>query len=174
MENGNSKRGKSDSRKQTKMSNTSVFDEVEDFVKRFHDGDIIITPKAKTLQLEIPSKTLMEDGAYEIRTYTDMLGWAIAAYQYYRDTPELGRQLECAYHLLDLIERGRAYGVIKNLNLTNKLKEYQEQNSQLKEEKDKLQKENQRLKQLNEELHKTLSKFGKAGNIGDVSIDEEK
>jgi len=147
----------------------TVIAEVEDFIKRFHDGDITITPNAMKMKLKMPSKSFMGVERSEIRTYTDMLGWAIAAYQYYRDNKALGRQLECAYHLLDIIERGRTYGVIKNLNLTSKLEKCQKESNQLKEENDKLQKENQRLRQLNEELHKTLGRFGKAGNIGEVS-----
>ena len=159
MENGNSKRRESDSRKQTKMSNSAVLDEVEDFIKRFHSGDILITPQAKTIQLEIPPKALMGAESYEIRTYTDMLGWAIGAYQYYKDRPELGRQLDCAYHLLDFIERGRTHGVIKNLNLTIKLKECQKENKRLKERAVKLQMKIESLKTQNAELHKALNLF---------------
>jgi transposase-like protein len=63
--------------------------------------------------------------------------------------------------------------------LFSKMRAYEEgygklalENMQLKKEKIRLQKEIARLKKLNEALDKTLNRFGKAGNVSDVSGDE--
>lgn len=162
MEDGNNKRRKSDDSTQTKVNDSpTVLAQVEDFIKHFHDGDIFIAPEATTLQIEIPAGAMMGFTSYETRSYADMLGWLIGVYQLWKDDPtQVGRKRECAYHMLDFIERGRVYGIIKNLNLTNKIKECQEQNQRLKDNQQKLEEKILELERNNQELHKALDVFG--------------
>jgi len=161
-----------------------VIAEVEDFIKRVHNGDLVITPKANKLFLTIPAgKNVLGLPSKRKYTLADLLGWAMAAYQLHKDfSPPSSIVHErwvdsklkvTAYEFLDYIERARACGVIKELNITNKLKTCQEQNNQLKERIDKLESECQRLKKLNQVLHETLGKFGRSGNIGDVKNNAE-
>lgn len=171
MEDGNNKRRESDHSTQAKVNDSpTVFGQVEDFIKRFHDGDISIAPEANTLQFKIPAGAFMGTTSNEIRSYADILGWAIGAYQYYKDNPHLvGKRQECAYHLLDLIERGRAFGIIKNLNLTNRVKTLELENSQLKEQLANLKLLNAQLAKQNEDLHKYFPDADKrSGEVGDV------
>jgi cell shape-determining protein MreC len=78
------------------------------------------------------------------------------------------QRLASAYELLDIIEKARTHGVVKEINLTSKLKECQEQYEQLKERANKLEMEITRLKVQNEQLHKALDLFG-----GRSSVTEE-
>jgi peptidoglycan hydrolase CwlO-like protein len=102
------------------------------------------------------------------------MGKAIARYKSFRDSSAFFLKADAAYDLLDWIERGKALGLIIPQNVMAKLKECQDENNELKEEKDKLEKECQRLKQENIELHRTLDHFGERGNISEVKDEREK
>ena len=109
---------------------------------------------------------------------SDGLADSISAYEAHK--LDLEHLLYYAEVCLGWINRAIARGLIREgSGLFSKMRAYEEEygrialeNRQLKEGMDKLQKENARLKKLNEELDKTLSRFGKAGNVGDVSGDD--
>jgi len=141
---------------------SSVITEVENFIKRFHDGDSVVTPEAKKLVITFPSKKgILGLESKEQRYYADLLGWAIAAYQLHKDEANSEGRLMMAYQLLDYIERGRTHGVIKdNVKLIDKLKECQEENRELKETKIQLEAEILRQKGEIQELHKLVDQLG--------------
>jgi hypothetical protein len=146
-------------RQKAKKQNV-VIEQVENFIKQLHSGDIAISPKAQELNLEIQKKGRFGLTKKEITgSLADLLARAIARYQLLANLPLRAKE-RAAFELLDYIERARTHGVILPNNLIKKLEECQEQNNQLKEEKDKLQKELIRLEQLNEELHKTIDRLG--------------
>lgn len=157
------------------MMTTNPIVLVETFIKRLHDGDIVISFGASEIvyQNPYPSK------GPPLIPLSDALANSISAYEsnkldiehlmYYTDA--------CLGWINTVIARGF---VREGTGLFSKMRSYEEEygrialeNKQLKEEKDELQKENERLKKLNDELHKTLGKFGKAGNISDVSSDKD-
>jgi len=96
----------------------------------------------------------------EQRYFPDLLGWAIAAYQYDVDSCSPEHVYDIACQLLDYIERGRTHGIIKdNIRLTDRFKECQEQNQRLKDNQQKLEREILELELENKNLHDALSKF---------------
>lgn len=159
-----------------------VIPEVDDFIKRVDNGDLIITPEAREIMLTIPAgKNPWGVSIKEKHSLAELLSCAIGNYQVIKDsvrdvhstrTNPLLRQaldsrlIESSDELLCYIKRARIYGVIEDRNLTNKLKECQEQNQRLKEKVDKLGKENQKL-------HEALQKFGKTGFVSDVTDNTE-
>jgi len=138
----------------------NIFAEVEDFLKRFHDGETVVSPQAKKLTMMIPTGAVPGVTSTQKRMFADMLGWLIGAYQLHKDDLDQEKRLDYAYALLDYIERGRTFGLIKDLNLANKLKECQEQNARLKESAEKLERKILGLERENEELHEVLDQFG--------------
>lgn len=146
-----------------------VIAEVEDFIKRVHDGDLVISPKAAQMVMILPTgkKRLLGLTSKRKRNLADLLGWAMAAYQFRKDVDSLPSQLQIAYELLDMIERARAYGVIIEKNLTNKLKGCLEQNKRLKDKQQKLETELLKLTKENVELHKALDTFGGRSNVSE-------
>jgi len=144
-----------------------VIAEVEDFIKRVHDGDLVISPKAAQMVMILPTgkKRLLGLTSKRKRNLADLLGWAMAAYQFRKDVDSLPSQLQIAYEFLDMIERARAYGVIIEQNLTNKLKGCVEQNKRLKDNQQKLGTQISKLKKENKELHKALGRFGDRSEV---------
>jgi transcriptional regulator with PAS, ATPase and Fis domain len=155
---------------------SSVIVQVEDFIKRIHDGDLVVTDEAKTLTLNLQVDKVMGIRSMKcLGTLADLLGKAMACYQFHRDDKSVFSVIrtESAYDLLNLIERARAYNVIKEVNVTNKLTECQEQNQRLKDNQQKLETEILRLKRENEELHKALDLFGGRSDVaGDDATNE--
>jgi len=153
------------------MMTTNTITLVETFIRRLHDGDIQISAEASTVMYLDPSvnppQTPLSDG----------LANSISLYEAHK--LDLEHLMYYANYCLGWINKAIARGFIREgSGLFSKMKAYEEsygklalENMQLKKEKLKLQKENVRLKKLNEALHKTLNKFGKAGNVGDVSGD---
>jgi hypothetical protein len=152
---------------------TNILTLVETFIRRLHDGDIIVSTEA--------SSTMYYDSSVPIHNVPLSEGLANSISVYEAHKLDIEHLLYYAEACLGWINRAITHGFIREgSGLFSKMRVYEEEygkfaleNKQLKEEKNKLQKENERLKQLNEELHKTLSKFGKAGNVGDVSGDDD-
>jgi len=156
-----------------------VISRVENFIRRIHDGDLVITPKAKNIKLEKVVAQGYLGAKKEQGTLATLMGNCMFEYQSFKDLSatssykdDIGHRLginrrldTAARELLECIELGYSHGVFKEQKLTSQIKEYQEQNLQLREKVDKLEKENQKL-------HETLKKFGKAGFVGDVTNDE--
>jgi len=140
---------------------STVINEVEEFIKRFHNGDSVVTPDAKNLIFTIPKESKLGITSTVQRNYADVLGWAIATYQFRKDTSSYHDQLLIAYEVLDDIERGRTQGVIKdNIRLADRFKDCQDENKQLKETKIQLEAEILKLKRDKEELDKLVDELG--------------
>lgn len=147
---------------------------VETFIKRLHDGDIQVSTEASRIMYKNPYAIIPA-----LIPLSDILANSISIYE--ANKLDLEHLMSYANTCLAWINVTITHGFVREgSGLFSKMRAYEEeygrlalQNKQLKEEKDKIQKENERLKKLNDELHETLSKFGKAGNVGDVSNDED-
>jgi hypothetical protein len=145
----------------------SVTAKVEKFRKELAEGEVKILPSAKTIIItRVHGKDFLgRDKVKNRRTFADLLGLAMSKYMLYKDDPPSQTQMDVTYDLLDCINRGRTWGVIKSTNLTNKLKDCQEQNSKLKERADKLETEVSKLRTENKELHQALDRFGGRSDV---------
>lgn len=149
------------------MENKSMYDELDNFVKRLHNREIIIDSEAKTIWL-----TKKDD--IRQTSLAMALGQSVFSYQTSKDElralsvvkdPLLrkgiqSRFLEARTRLSECMELAYTYNVVKDQTLLKDVEKAREQLTQLKEENDKLKKENLRLTQLNEELHRTIDKLG--------------
>lgn len=174
------------------MKKTSdAINRADDYCKRIRNGELVITSEAENISLSILEGTdRFGRPKKQEHSLTFLIAKRMTEYQSIRDTVPIRTprhitpdpqfrvtmehvrritdyQLEhSALDLLEMIDQANTHGVLKEENLRNKLKEYQNENSRLEEENDKLQKECQRLKELNEALHKNLDRFGaRTGNI---------
>ena len=166
-----------------KEEKSTVIAEVDDFIKHLDNGDLSIAPKAseivvtfstmkKSLGQTIKKEhSLAEAIAHDITSYQVLKDCICRSQKFGKSDPMLNvtldsRLIDLAYALLGHIKRARVYGVIEDRNITDKLKESQEQNQRLKEKVDKLEKENQKL-------HDQLKRFGKVGFVSDVTDSKE-
>ncbi len=112
----------------------SVIETVETFIRRMHDGDLIVTREAADIEYSSPgpslgTTSLADDLAFTISRYEHF-------YQLAKDT-ELGRLFADA--ALALIERAYSNGVIREgPRLLNKLSECQKKKMDLEAENVKL------------------------------------
>jgi hypothetical protein len=163
---------------ESNKKNDVVILEVEEFLKAYKANEEIITPYAKTMTLTVTKVEKGWLGRPRTVTYKsnfcDALGNAIAAYQ---GAKELNYMLkwEHAYKLLDLVQRGRVFGAIRNAK--QQQQNYEQEILRLKEQIENLKKLNDKLIAENKILHgladvKTNSKAkGKGdGEIGDVGF----
>jgi hypothetical protein len=140
---------------------------IEDFIKNFHSGDIVLSRKATSTTISIPTST--EKNIFGKipkinQTVADMVAWSISTYQLQKDHElDPKKRTEHAYECLDFIERARAYRMVIPMKLTSKLKECQEQNKNLKELNDKLSIENVNQKKLIKEMHETIDRITRSG-----------
>jgi|WetSurMetagenome_2_1015567.scaffolds.fasta_scaffold376680_2 hypothetical protein len=146
-----------------------VIAEVEEFLKAYKDGNIILTPEAQkltTTTTEYRKRWIgISKKVVTSKAFCDSIGAAIAAYQV---SKELNYQLkwENAYTLLDLIQRARAFGAVKDKNQQEK--DYLTEIEQLKQRADSLQKLNNKLVAENKRLHNLVpeKKEWEAGDVG--------
>jgi len=171
-----------------------VISVADDFCKRIRSRELVLLPKAEsTILVVAEGKDSFGRSKKEEYTLAFLLGKRMTEYQALRDitlsrfpqpkdslanvlVPMLqdlakSRLRNSALDLLEMIDQANTHGVIREENLEKRFSECTKESEQLKEENDKLRKENQRLQKLNKELHKTLDKFGKTGNVSDVSSD---
>lgn len=145
-----------------------VLTEVEDFITRFKNGELVLTPESKTMTITYEEgKNWRGKPKTVTKSYCDRLGLAIAKYQYEKDISSQTR-LSAAYELLDLIQRARAFGVIRDVK--QQVFQYEQQIEQLKEQITPLRTLNTKLTEENKYLHNLLpnAKKGKT-EVGDVS-----
>jgi hypothetical protein len=146
------------------LKESAVIAAMDEFVRDFHSGDIILSPKALNLRITMPDKTeknILGIKKERSNTCADLVAWAVSTYLLYKDLEVNPRsRLDHAYECLDYIERARSYSVIIPKKLTAALKESQEENKRLRELNDKLSRDNVNQKKLIEEMHKTIDKFG--------------
>lgn len=110
---------------------SSVIAEVEDFIRRLHDGDYIISKEAHKIEFSKP-----RDGAVglvsrkEIGNLADRLAHAMSIYEVNKGKSSLRRT--SAISCLMWINRAFSWGVIKEgKGLLTRLKKCQERNLQL-------------------------------------------
>ena len=155
------------------MMTTNPLVLVETFIKRLHDGDIVISLEASALLYQNPST------GPPLIPLSDALANSISVYE--ANKLDVEHLMYYANTCLGWINTVIARGFIREgTGLFSKMRSYEEEygklaleNRQLKEEKGKLQKEIARLKKLNEALHKTLGNFGKSGSVSNVSGEED-
>jgi Cft2 family RNA processing exonuclease len=195
MENGNNGRRKSGNSQKNGIVNgkttkkqSTIIAEVNDFINRIRDGSSVIMPKAQKIMLKLPKKTLLLSSAEKEQSLAEIISKAITSYQVLKDLHRRSKEieyveyidpslpstmdskfLEGAYELLGYINRARLYRVIEDKNLINKLKKYQEQNNQLKEQIANLKKLNTKLAKENAKFHKLFpNNQANDTEIGDV------
>lgn len=152
--------------------NSVILTEVEEFIRRWNNGELALTDIAKDMIVtykNFQEKNLWGKPKTFHKPLPDYLGWGISTYQYAREVGYFGNIYQTAYELLDTIQRARAYGAI--VDAKQQVSDYQSEIKQLKEQVNSLMKLNDKLAQENKVLHtlasaKTKTKGG--GEIGDV------
>jgi hypothetical protein len=155
-----------------------VISEVEEFLKAYKSGEEIITQEAQNLTA---TTTDYKKGWFgrqkkivESHNFCDAIGEAIAQYQLAK---ELNYQLkwEKAYALLDLIQRARVFGVLRNLKQQQRHSE--EETLRLREELDNLKRQYDEVIEENKIMHNVVdantdNKSKRKGNteVGDVGF----
>lgn len=142
-----------------------VITEVEDFIKRFSNGDLVLAPEARKLTWTAElGKNFLGRPKKITRELPDIIGCAIAHYQHSKDiSPPL--QFQSASDLLDLIQRARAFGVIRNPK--QQARAYEQEIEQLKERINSLSELNKKLKLENKTLHNLVDSRG-GTQVGDI------
>jgi uncharacterized membrane-anchored protein YjiN (DUF445 family) len=128
-----------------------VFDEVEDFLKGYKKGDFVLSDVAKTMRVTMrEGKNWRGKPKKNVYPFCDVFGNAVGAYH---AAKEINRDVkwEEAYKLLDLIERGKAFGAI--LDVRQQRKDYEQEIEKLKSTIDHLRKLNTDLLSENKTLH---------------------
>jgi hypothetical protein len=142
-----------------------VIIEVEDFIKRFTNGELVLSPEAKNMTWTAPiGKNFLGRPKNVTKRLPDIIGWAVATYQLNKDAIPRSR-LESAYELLDLRQRARAFGLIKNPQ--QQTRDYEQEIKQLKEQIASLRALNDKLTKENKRLHNLLP-IGNDRDVGDV------
>ena len=130
-----------------------VIAEVEDFIKHYDSGELVLTLEAKKMTfIEDLGRNFLGLPKKRKRPFPDCLAHAMTAYKLDKDIKPRSR-LESAYDLLDLIQRGRAYGIIRDpkqqaIAYEQEIERLKEQIGNLKNLNDKLTMENKRLHNL--------------------------
>lgn len=137
-----------------------MFVYIDNFIADLLSGNIeIVYSRAKSLLVYEKEKGLLGSEKQKNKSsLTNELGHALTGYQESKTNPQL--HLKYADDCFRYIIWVNTHQVIKRTGLTNKIRDLQKENLQLKEEKDKLQKENFRLNNLNEALHNIMDKLG--------------
>jgi hypothetical protein len=112
----------------TEKQKITLYDTVNDFIKRIHEKDLVITKEAATIQFSNPSATGVRS-VLGIRKKTgnlaDRLAWAMSAYEGLKENTQLCSKY--AAECLMWINRAYAWDVIKEgKGLINKVKKAEE------------------------------------------------
>jgi len=151
------------------MSN-SIFAEVDDFIKRWNNGELVLTEQANTLLVTYSTgdKNFWGKPKMFKKTLPDYLGWAVATYQYDRELGLSRFLYDTAYTLLDTLQRARAYKAI--VDTKQQITDYERQIQNLNEQNAHLRELNRKLADENKRLHNLLppqTRFGDS-EVGDV------
>jgi uncharacterized protein YlxW (UPF0749 family) len=92
----------------------------------------------------------------------------VATYQFEKDLGNLRVRLESAYKVLSLIQKARAFNLIRDTK--QQAREYEQEIEQLKEQIDNLRTLNDKLTIENKRLHNLVGRTNRQGDteIGDV------
>jgi hypothetical protein len=151
------------------MEKNVIIAEVDDFVRRFSSGELILVPEARKMiwQGTFGEKNFLGRPKLLKKPLPDMLGYCIAIYQLAQTSNGSHLVLEKAYELLDLVQRIRAYGFIRNPQ--QQARNYEEEIEQLKERVNSLAELNKRLVLENKRLHNLVDNNNKGGaEVGEV------
>ena len=145
-----------------------VIAEVEDFIKRFTNRELVLLPEAKTMIVTFSEgeKDFWGRPKKSKGYLNDLLGHAIAEYQLNKDiTPQM--RLGSAYLVFDMIQRAHAYGVIRDTKQQAMV--YEQEIDQLKKRLDACMTLNKKLTEENKLLRR-FSPITKKGNteVGEV------
>jgi hypothetical protein len=148
----------------------ALLSQVEDFIKRIHNGDLIITPEAQKITLTIVvGKDSLGRPNKEQHSLADLLGSAMFMYQslksiaiprsMLKSNPMIqltvnSRREDVALDLQKYIELAYTHSVIKETGLAGKFEKLQQENEQLKEQNSNLKNLNTELAQQNDKLIK--------------------
>jgi hypothetical protein len=149
-------------------SQSVVIAEVEDFIKKFSGGELVLSSEARTMTWSTRiGKNFLGLQRKIKKSFPDAFGYTIANYQIDRElSPSL--RLKSAYDLLDLIQRARAWGVIKNVK--QQAFAYEQEIEKLKEQIANLKSLNEKLTVENKRLHNPVpeKRNNKNTQVGDV------
>jgi hypothetical protein len=153
------------------IKSSVVIDELDEFVKRWNNGELILTTEAKTMIIDYTVhdiKNLFGKPKKLAKSLPDYLGWAIGAYQYIREEGYSPDLMDMAYQLLDVIQRARAWRLLIDTN--QQISDYEKQIELLKEENARLRTLNTKLAEENKKLHNLLPSSTRLGDteVGDV------
>jgi len=156
--------------------NRTIIEEANKFVELYENLGYVLKSEATTdfffqtnvmsegiLREEAPKRSLAEWLSSSINDYI----WCRENYNIHKDSKDAFIRLSnSAYRCLMWKTRAISHNLlIESSGLAQKLKECQEQNSNLKERADNLEREIMRLRNENEELHKALDIFAGRGNV---------
>jgi hypothetical protein len=148
--------------------NSIIISEVEEFITRFKNEELVLSPESKTMTATFDEgKNWLGKPKRVTKPYCDVLGMVIARYQFQKDLDSYNQFTE-AYRLLDLIQRARAFGIVRDAK--KQAIQYEQQIEQLKEQLANLRTLNAKLVEENKYLHNLLPKERKGKTeVGDVS-----
>jgi len=139
-------------------NNEVVLNEVEEFLDAYKSDSIVFTAKAQELIITITEKKKgLLGGVKDVikqKPFCDALSSAITDYQSYK---EINYELKWthAFNLLDLVQRGKVFGAIKNK--VQQETDYANEIESLNQKIDNLQKLNNKLLKENKQLHNLAS-----------------
>jgi cysteinyl-tRNA synthetase len=152
------------------MTNSIILAQVDDFIKRWNNGELVLTDQAKDLEItfSIGEKHFWGSPKILKKRLPDYVGWAIARYQYERELGLSRVFLDTAYELLDTIQRARAYRAI--VDTKQQITDYEKQIENLKEQNSSLRDLNTKLAMENKRLRNLLPADTRMGDteVGDV------
>jgi hypothetical protein len=148
-----------------------VITEVEDFIKRWTSGELIFTLETQnmTITYEIGKNFLGMTKKHTVNLPNN-IGYAVATYQLQKDLGNPRARLERAYEVLALIQKARAFNLIRDTK--QQAREYEQEIEQLKERVNSLVKLNNELVLENKRLHNLVPNRAKSKGdteVGDVS-----
>ena len=148
-----------------------IIAEVENFIKRWNNGELLLTPQAKEMIVDYTrdEKNFWGKPKHFKKPLPDYLGYAVTSYQEAREMGFSRYLFDKAYALLDTIQRARAYRVI--VDTKQQVTDYEKKIESLKEQNAKLRDLNTRLALENKRLHNLLPPDTKKGDteVGSVN-----
>jgi len=150
------------------LSQYVIINEVEDFLRRWKIGELVLTPASLTMVVIVEEgKNFFGRPKQHKVNFPNEIGTAISNYQLQKDVGNYRSILQSAYELLTLVQRARTFGVLKDTKL--QIKDYEEEIQQLKQRIDYLMKLNEKLLDENKKLHNLLPNAKGRTEVGDVT-----
>jgi hypothetical protein len=146
---------------------SDIIAKVENFIRRVHDRDYIITEKAHTIIFSEPKdSTSMFGSRKEVGNLADLLAKSMSLYQVTKEVDKESTSIElfkAAAECLSWINEAFSWNIVKESEgLVNKLKKCEEKNSQLEKDIQELTTEYIGLQGKYAELDKLVQRFSPA------------